>query len=63
VREGGLEAQEVSGLGGRGEAIVGVDDTVVEEGGEGDELEVEDWGWSSGKEDFDVGGVVGEGGF
>jgi hypothetical protein len=61
--ESGLEAHEVCGLGGRGEAVVGVNDTVVEEGGEADELEVEYWGWCGGKEDLEVGGIVGECGF
>jgi hypothetical protein len=40
-----------------------VGDAVVEEGGVADELEVEDWGWCGGEEDFEVDGVVGEGGF
>jgi hypothetical protein len=61
--EGGFEAHEVSSLSGGGEAVVGVDDVVVEEGGETDELEVEDWGWCGGEEDFEVDGIVGEGGF
>ena len=61
--EGSLEAHEVSGLGSGSEAVIGVDDAVVKEGGEGDELEVKDWGWSGGEEDLEVGGVVDEGGF
>jgi hypothetical protein len=40
-----------------------VDDAVVKEGGVTDELEVEDWGWGGGEKDFEVDGVVGEGGF
>jgi hypothetical protein len=50
-------------LGGGGEAVIGVDDAVMEEGGVGDELEVDDWGWCSGENDLEVDGVVGEGGF
>jgi hypothetical protein len=40
-----------------------VDDAVVKEDGEADELEVGDWGWRSGEEDFEVDGVVEEDGF
>jgi hypothetical protein len=40
-----------------------VDDAVVEEGGERDELEVEDWGWCGGEKDLEVDGIVGECGF
>jgi hypothetical protein len=61
--KGGLEAHKVGGLGGGSEAVVGVDDAVVEEGGEADELEVEDRGWCGGEEDLEVGGIVGESGF
>jgi hypothetical protein len=61
--EGGFEAHEVSGLNGGGKAVVGVDDLVVEEGGETDELEVEDRGWCGGEENFEVDGIIGEGGF
>jgi hypothetical protein len=62
MREGGLEAHKVCGLGSRGEAVVGVGDAGVKECGEADELEVGDWGWCGGEEDFEVGGV-GESGF
>jgi hypothetical protein len=40
-----------------------VDDAVMEEYGEGDELEVDDWGWCGGKENLEVDGIVGEDGF
>jgi hypothetical protein len=46
-----------------GEAVVGMDDAVVKEGGVADELEVENRGWCGGEEDLEVDGIIGEGGF